>query len=71
MTINKIEIQDENGNIYHPHTDSSVVFRKDGLNVDQLIQKVSTRIGVLEDRPLPVPVTVPKYRYIKVVCKSN
>lgn len=71
MAVNKIEIQDENGNIYHPHTTSDVVFRKDGLNVDQLIQKVSTRIGTLEDRPLPVPVTVPKYRYIKVVCKSN
>lgn len=71
MAVNKIEIQDENGNIYYPHTDSSVVFGRDGLNVDQLIQKVSTRVGILEDRPLPEPVTVPKYRYIKVVCKSN
>ena len=26
MALNKMEIQDENGNIYYPHTSNSIVF---------------------------------------------
>lgn len=33
MAVNKIEIQDENGNIYHPHTTSDVVFDNDGRSL--------------------------------------
>lgn len=35
MDINKIEIQDENGNIYYPHTASDVVFDEDGRSISK------------------------------------
>lgn len=43
MAIKKIEIQDDKGNIYHPHTSSSVVFLKNGTSLDSYLEK---EIGV-------------------------
>ncbi len=44
MAINKIEIQDSNGNIYHPHTDSTVVKHGDStvdVKLDEINEKVN------------------------------
>lgn len=40
MVTKKIEIQDHNGNIYHPHTTSDVVFMKDGKKLEETIESL-------------------------------
>lgn len=35
MAVSKVEIQDDAGNVYHPHTEAAVVFLKDGSTVEQ------------------------------------
>lgn len=47
MAINKIEMQDENGNIYYPHTDATVVFLQDGSNVQTVIGNVTTLLDTI------------------------
>ena len=37
MSIKKIEIQDHQGNVYHPHTTSDVVFMPDGRKTSDVI----------------------------------
>lgn len=41
MTINKIEMQDENGNIYYPHTAANVVFTQTGITVEEALEATS------------------------------
>ena len=36
----KVEVQDENGNIYYPHTEADVTFMKDGENVEDKINEI-------------------------------
>jgi len=44
MSVNKIEIQDENANIYYPHTDASVV--KYGVtDVGSALTEVETKLA--------------------------
>ncbi|MEG2787337.1 MAG: hypothetical protein RR942_05895 [Romboutsia sp.] len=38
MTVKKIEIQDDKGNVYHPHTSANVVFLKDGSNLEDVLK---------------------------------
>ena len=42
LSINKIEMQDSNGNLYYPHTDSSVVKHGDGT-VDEKLEEISEK----------------------------
>lgn len=44
MAVNKIEIQDENGDIYYPHTDSSVVFNKRGSSVNNELSDINSKL---------------------------
>lgn len=43
--IAKIEIQDDKGNIYYPHTDAGVVFRPNRATVEESLTKLETELG--------------------------
>lgn len=45
MAIKKIEIQDHQGNIYHPHTDAKVVFTSDGKTVEEGIESLKSNVN--------------------------
>lgn len=45
MAIKKIEIQDHQGNIYHPHTDAKVVFTSDGKTVEESIESLKSNVS--------------------------
>ncbi|WP_195938757.1 hypothetical protein [Romboutsia sp. 1001713B170131_170501_G6] len=40
MSIKKVEIQDHEGNVYHPHTDAKVVFTSDGKSVEEELKSL-------------------------------
>lgn len=42
----KIEIQDHDNNIYHPHTSADVVFLEDKTTVSENILKLKNELGV-------------------------
>lgn len=39
-SINKVQIEDEHGNIHYPHTAASVVFLNNGKNVEETIAEI-------------------------------
>lgn len=43
--IAKIEIQDHQGNIYYPHTETEVVFRPNKKTVEESLVKLETELG--------------------------
>nr|DAP60623.1 MAG TPA: metallophosphatase domain protein [Caudoviricetes sp.] len=44
MAINKIEIQDEKGEVYYPHTDSSVVFNRNGETLESDLVDINSKL---------------------------
>lgn len=40
--IKKIELQDHEGNIIHPHTETSLVFMNDGKTLDEVMNEEVT-----------------------------
>lgn len=45
MAIKKVEIQDNLGNVYYPHTDANVVFTKDGKTVEESLVNLENELG--------------------------
>lgn len=39
MAKYKVEIQDDKGNVYHPHSDADVTFLKDGKTVEEMLEQ--------------------------------
>lgn len=52
MAVNKIEIQDENGNIYYPHTDSGVVFNKNGESLESDLSNINSKLTYTQTEDL-------------------
>lgn len=46
MSVKNIEIQDSEGNVYHPHTVANVVFTEDGKTVEEKIKNLNQDIIV-------------------------
>lgn len=49
MAVSKIEIQDNQGNVYHPHTTVDVVFMKDGRKAEDVIARNEASILNLQN----------------------
>lgn len=45
MATKKIEIQDHQGNVYHPHTDANVVFMSDGKTVKEALESLKLNVS--------------------------
>lgn len=54
MAINKIEIQDEKGEVYYPHTDSSVVFNRNGETLESDLSNISSKLTYTQTEDLLV-----------------
>lgn len=44
MSTRKIEIQDHEGNVYHPHTSADVVYMPDGTDIKTSISSLKTKV---------------------------
>ena len=45
MATKKIEIQDHQGNVYHPHTDANVVYMPDGKTVKEALESLKLSVS--------------------------
>ena len=50
MSINKIEIQDDNGNVYYPKTSIDSVIYSDNTSIEEKIRMLETKLNELKSR---------------------
>ena len=50
MSINKIEIQDDNGNVYYPKTLIDIVIYNDSILIEEKIQTLEIKLNELKSQ---------------------